>query len=286
MAEPAGAEKMYHRMAGWYNDAAESAALRAAWGAYPAAPGELEAWPGFVAVTNAFLDHQGQREPLQMEEREVPARSSEEGEAEATGVVLEGAVEWVNETLSELTNETLREWVKLWCKGKKKGLPHISTWNTSQVTDMSRLFFGSRKFNDDISAWNTSSVTTMKEMFGHEKFRGKKGMAFNQDLGAWDTSKVTDMSDMFAGCRSFTGANIGRWDTSSVTSMAYMFAECDKFNEDITSWSVGNVETTEGMFIDAKSFNRPVGEWSNFEAVKNTSHMFNRAKKFNKPIGN
>ena len=56
MAEPAGAEKMYHRMAGWYNDAAESAALRTAWGTYPATPGELEAWPGFVAVTNAFLD--------------------------------------------------------------------------------------------------------------------------------------------------------------------------------------------------------------------------------------
>ena len=105
MAEPAGAEKMYHRMAGWYNDAAESAALRAAWGAYPATPGELEAWPGFVAVTNAFLDHQGQQEPLQMEEREVPARSSEECEAEATGVVLEGVVG----RGPHLTNETLQE---------------------------------------------------------------------------------------------------------------------------------------------------------------------------------
>ena len=151
---------MYHRMAGWYNDAAESAALRVAWGAYPATPGELEAWPGFVAVTNAFLDHEGQREPSPIEEREVPARSSEEGEAEATGVVLEGVVDQG----PPLTNETLREWVKLWCspfsylQGKKKSLPHISTWNTSQVTDMSRLFFGSRKFNVDISAWNLSLI--------------------------------------------------------------------------------------------------------------------------------
>ena len=58
-------------MAGWYK-APENAALRAAWGAYPASPETLESWPGFVAVTNAFLDHEGQREPLQMEEREVP----------------------------------------------------------------------------------------------------------------------------------------------------------------------------------------------------------------------
>ena len=35
------------------------------------------------------------------------------------------------ETVKYLTNEELRDWVKRWCKGKKKGLPHISTWNTS-----------------------------------------------------------------------------------------------------------------------------------------------------------
>jgi len=43
-------------MAGWYNDALESAALRAAWGAYPATPRALEFWPGTEAVVNAFLD--------------------------------------------------------------------------------------------------------------------------------------------------------------------------------------------------------------------------------------
>ena len=47
---------LYHRMACWYNDALESAALRAAWGAYPATPRALEFWPGTEAVVNAFLD--------------------------------------------------------------------------------------------------------------------------------------------------------------------------------------------------------------------------------------
>ena len=57
--EPAGADagQMYHRLKGWYNDAPESAALRTAWGAYPTTPRALEAWPGFVTVTNAYLDH-------------------------------------------------------------------------------------------------------------------------------------------------------------------------------------------------------------------------------------
>jgi hypothetical protein len=57
-AEPAGvdATNMYHRMAGWYKGAPESAALRTTWGAYPTTPRALESWSGFVAVTNAFLD--------------------------------------------------------------------------------------------------------------------------------------------------------------------------------------------------------------------------------------
>jgi hypothetical protein len=47
-------EEMYNQIAAWYNEP-ENAALRARWGAYPD-PGELQTWPGFVRVTNAYLD--------------------------------------------------------------------------------------------------------------------------------------------------------------------------------------------------------------------------------------
>ena len=43
-------------IAAWYNEP-ETAALRATWGAYPD-PDEFQTWPGFVAVTNAFLDRE------------------------------------------------------------------------------------------------------------------------------------------------------------------------------------------------------------------------------------
>ena len=43
------------------NAAPESVALRTTWGAYPTKPHALELWPGFVAVTNAFLDHASPR---------------------------------------------------------------------------------------------------------------------------------------------------------------------------------------------------------------------------------
>ena len=57
-AEPAApkAEEIYNQIAAWYNDP-ETAALRATWGAYPERDA-FQTWPGFVAVTNAFLDRE------------------------------------------------------------------------------------------------------------------------------------------------------------------------------------------------------------------------------------
>ena len=51
-----GTDRMYYRLADWYNGAPESMVLRAALGALPMTPRALEAWPGFVVVTKAFLD--------------------------------------------------------------------------------------------------------------------------------------------------------------------------------------------------------------------------------------
>jgi len=57
-AEDLADEKaMYQRVAGWYKNAPEAAALRARYGAYPE-PAEFQTWPGFVAVTNAYLDRE------------------------------------------------------------------------------------------------------------------------------------------------------------------------------------------------------------------------------------
>ena len=42
-------------MIDWY-EAPAQAALRRRWGPFPTRPEELEAWLGFVAVTNAFMD--------------------------------------------------------------------------------------------------------------------------------------------------------------------------------------------------------------------------------------
>merc|ERR1712072_607482 len=95
-------------------------------------------------------------------------------------------------------DESIRTAVRAWMEDRAAAeatYGHISTWDTSGVTDMSWLFCGdshdhsgvgycntaAASFNEDIGAWDTSGVTTMKGMFG-------SAPAFNRDIGAWDTS--------------------------------------------------------------------------------------------------
>ena len=76
---------------------------------------------------------------------------------------------------------------------------HISVCETSQVTNMEKLFCGEnyyrggdanmQSFNHDISRWDISNVTTMRSMFDC-------ALAFNGNLSRWDTSNVTSITDI------------------------------------------------------------------------------------------
>ena len=120
-----------------------------------------------------------------------------------------------------LNNETIHNAVYFYLQGgknkdviiKKYGL--IGDWNTSEVTDMSKLFWGLDDFNEDISKWDTSKVTDMELMFFWAE-------SFNQPIGEWNTSKVTNVEYMFSRAISFN-QNIGGWDVSRVTNMHSMF---------------------------------------------------------------
>jgi len=137
-----------------------------------------------------------------------------------------------------LDNDTIRVAVKDYIEGgekkdiiiKKYG--PIGYWNTSEVTDMSRLFgdylYKFSEFNEDISKWDTSKVDTMQGMF----YRAEK---FNQPIGEWDTSSVSVTSYMFYGAKRFN-KSIVEWNTSSVTDMEKMFLEAENFNHENAPW--------------------------------------------------
>jgi surface protein len=65
-------------------------------------------------------------------------------------------------------SKELRKAVKLWLEAESIAIikyGHISLWDTSNVTDMRRLFGNATNFNQDIGGWNTSNVTDMSLMF-------------------------------------------------------------------------------------------------------------------------
>ncbi|QVJ96019.1 BspA family leucine-rich repeat surface protein [Mycoplasma mycoides] len=94
-----------------------------------------------------------------------------------------------------------------------KFIDGIQYWDTSNITDMSFMFYGAENFDQDISMWNTSNVTNMGKMF----LKAKK---FNQPIGNWNTSNVIYMHQMFEGAKSFN-QNISTWNVSNVKNFNY-----------------------------------------------------------------
>ena len=129
----------------------------------------------------------------------------------------------------------------------------INTWDVTNITDMSNLFYMQGSFNENIADWDTSNVTRMANMFMF-------CYSFNQDIGNWDTSNVTDMSNLFRMATSFN-KDIGSWDTSNVTDMYGMFNGTDSFNRDIGAWDTSSVTNMNAMFYFAASFNQNISSW-------------------------
>ena len=61
------------------------------------------------------------------------------------------------------------------------------------MTDLNRTFSGARKFNGNLSAWDTSGVTDMTRMFYQASVFGGTGVS------TWNTAKVVTITDMFRG---------------------------------------------------------------------------------------
>ena len=94
----------------------------------------------------------------------------------------------------------------------------LSQLDTSNVTDMSYMFFGMSSVTSlDVSIFDTSNVTTMSYMFyGMSSVTGL-------DVSNFDTSNVTTMGYMFKGMGSVTSLDLSNFDTSNVTDMTDMF---------------------------------------------------------------
>ena len=171
----------------------------------------------------------------------------------------------------KFNSESLKHAVIEWLDNKELAearYGHISSWNTTEVTDMNRLFRNADTFNESIENWDFSNVTRMDYMF----FGASN---FNQDISSWDVSNVTNMSGMFGKAEVFNQP-IGNWDVSNVMDMSAMFLNAKTFNHPIDKWDTSNITTIKRMFESAVDFNQPL-ENLNLKKVKLTDKLFKNA---------
>ena len=108
-----------------------------------------------------------------------------------------------------------------------RGMSHLAEitdiqyLNTSQVTNMSYMFYGCLLLTSlDLSGFNTENVTTMSYMFyGCTKMT-------SLDLSSFNTGNVISMGNMFNGCKKLETIYAGDgWNTSKVGNVI-MFKDC------------------------------------------------------------
>ena len=120
----------------------------------------------------------------------------------------------------------------------------VSGWNTSNVKNMSSIFYGCYNFKSlDLSGWKTSNVKDMAWMFGDCK------NLESLDVSGWDTSNVKDMRWMFCDCYSLKSLDLSSWDTSNAKDMSSLFYDCNSLKDlDLSGWDTSNVKSMNDMF--------------------------------------
>lgn len=79
----------------------------------------------------------------------------------------------------------------------RSALTEIPSTLPSTVTDLKEMLDYTQVFDQDLSTWDTSNVTRLSRFVSGGNF------TFNRSLGAWDISNVTDLADMFDGASAF-----------------------------------------------------------------------------------
>lgn len=135
---------------------------------------------------------------------------------------------------------------------------NLSTFNTSNVTDMSYMFHQARNLKElDLSMFNTSKVKDMSFMFGCESdwyYLNMESLA-SLNLSSFDTRNVTNMNSMFRGCKVLPALDLSSFNTSGVRDMEFMFCDCPKLKSIKASSGFTTTSLANGanMFRDCTS---------------------------------
>jgi surface protein len=154
---------------------------------------------------------------------------------------------------------------------------NLAGLDTSSATNMYRMFRQYAGTNPDMTGYVTANVTSIKEMFY------VSSVVTGIGIETWDTSGVTDMSFSFRSMFGFSNASgFANWDVSNVVTFREMFLSTPG-NYDVANWDVSNCVDFHRMFQSASQFNRDISGW-NVSNGQDFSFMFVNAVSFNSPI--
>ena len=145
---------------------------------------------------------------------------------------------------------------------------NVSNFDTSKVTDMSLMFYGMRNLTAlNLSSFNTSQVTDM-----HDMFYGTSNLT-TLNVSNFDTSKVTNMGLMFHGMSNLTTLDLSNFDTSKVTNMGNMFSSMTNLTSlNLSSFNTSKVTDMGFMFYGIPNLTSL--DLSNFDTSKTTKMSF------------
>ena len=126
---------------------------------------------------------------------------------------------------------------------KQHSLLEVNEINTSNVTDMSLMFYRCTNLTYINTNFNTSNVTNMAHMFN-----SCTSLA-SLDLSNFNTSNVTKMNYMFSVCSVLTSLNVSNFNTSKVENMSSMFNACTSLTSlDVSNFNTGEVISMTNVF--------------------------------------
>ena len=263
----ADATEVYHRMHKWYHSP-ERDALRAAWGAYPRSPGALQAWPGFVTVTNAFLDSDAADDrPAAAATEPVAAEAESEpvGASEVVAEVME------RETPAEAAADEPRGWLSSLLGPRREGGAEVDAEADKDSSDEDSSYVPDDNTDDEMSTSEDDSDA--EASFKREEKKKKKRSPTPEELDtgprddgllstgeiSGDYSAACDYSMLPIGicicCRSMTVVPLGAdaievRKSCCIGGTPYTFLPCGPVAD-------GNVRTREPGTNKFNAANRP-----------------------------
>ena len=146
--------------------------------------------------------------------------------------------------LSNLKTDHVTSMRAMFCRCTQLKSIDVSTFNTSNVTNMGEMFAYTGLESLDLSKFNTSNVTDMYLMF-----IGSINLT-SIDLSSFNTEKVTNMNSMFMNSLALQSVDVSSFTTSNVTDMNNMFYNCPALKTIYagSGWDTKSVTVGDQMF--------------------------------------